>query len=376
MNIIRKYKSEIMHEWQLQVQSKIEASENQSKIALYDSLPDFLENLARILDPKDQKEKFIAEGKEDLIGKVHGQHRANNSYSIDQMIDEYFILKNVVFSFIRQYGHLDVETCDQINNSFQKALQMSAAQFSKSLLDSQENFVLNLAHDLRSPLMVIKMQAELMIKRAAYDKDKCLKIGKSVDKVDSMIEHLLNTIKTQSHGMGFLDLLDFDLFNLISEISHEYEDLYPGIINIQGTSTIVKWNQLSIERVIDNLLSNALKYGDTTKPVTIKVDHDEDNTFLSVHNFGNPISTQDQLTLFQKFKRTKETMGKKGWGIGLSYVKSVVEAHKGIVLVHSDEKGTTFKFEIPRDVSASQKASLVAARSSAALTGSTSASLS
>lgn len=358
MNIIRENKKSIMEEWQILVREAIPAAADQSKLALYDSLPDFLENLAKIIEPKNSTEKVIATEKEDLIGKVHGQHRANNSYAIDQMIDEYFILKDVVLSHLRKNGVLTLELCELISVSFQKTVQISAAQFSKSLLESQEDFILSLAHDLRSPLMVIKMQAELNNRKKEFNQDTNFKIIKSVDKVDGMIEHLLTTVKTNHETFRNFDSQEFDLNVLVHNVVSDYEDLYPGIIKVEGQSTLVKWNQHSFERVIDNLVSNSIKYGDEELPVTIKIKQDERNIFFSIHNFGEPISREDQVSLFEKFKRTKQSKGKKGWGIGLSYVKSIVEAHKGIVMVHSDEKGTEFKFEIPKDVTYAQKQSL------------------
>ena len=362
MNIIRDRKLEIMQEWQELVIKAIPAAKNQSHLALYNSLPDFLENLATLLDQENNSQNNVADLKSDLIGKVHGQHRANSCYGIDQMIDEYFILKDVVLKVLEENGGLDASVQNKINYSFQKTLQVSTAQFSKSLLDSQENFVLSLAHDLRSPLMAIRMQSELMIRKKEYKEETCQKIIRSVDKIDKMIDHLLSSIKSQHSGMSYLDADHFDLCTVVNDVVNEYNELYPDTIQVKCDPTIVKWNQHSIERVIDNLISNALKYGDTTKPVTIDVETDEFNVFFSIHNFGHPISKKDQLTLFQKFKRTEDTKDKKGWGIGLSYVKAVVEAHKGIVLVNSDEGGTSFKFEVPRDIDLARELSLETAR--------------
>lgn len=362
MSIIREKQDLIMKLWRERVRERIPAAKEQSKLALDDSLPDYLTNLADLLDAKNRTQRLLGEAKEDLIGKVHGQHRANNSYSIDQMIDEYFVLKEVVLEVLKSRGALDVETCELVSESFQKALQVSASQFSRSLLEAQENFVLSLAHDLRNPLMVIKMQTELMEKKNELLPRATNKIKNSADKIDGMISHLLDTIKAKSQITMASGLQTFDFLQLIRQTVAQFEDLYPGIIQVKGEGAIVNWSESSIERVLDNLLSNAVKFGEPEMPITVEVRSDEDNVFFSIHNYGDPIPEKDQLTLFQRFKRSDQESDKPGWGIGLSYVKTVVEAHKGIVLVQSDDRGTIFKFELPRNIRSSERQSLETAK--------------
>jgi signal transduction histidine kinase len=72
-----------------------------------------------------------------------------------------------------------------------------------------------------------------------------------------------------------------------------------------------------------------------------------------VHNFGDPISPEDQPTLFRPFRRTTqaERSGKAGWGLGLVQVQAIAEAHGGSVAVESDAThGTTFTLDLLRDV--------------------------
>lgn len=351
MEVIRENKQEIMKRWQKLVVEKIPTVSSQNKLSLYNSLPDYLDNLSLLLAPEDQDDLTISESKQDLIGKVHGQHRANNSYSIEQMVEEYFILKDVIIGLLKERNELTLDTYEKISHSFERTLQTSVSQFSHSLLEAQENFVLSLAHDLRSPLMVIKMQSELMLKKASFLPSYGQKIIKSVDKVDGMIEFLLDSVRSKKHWIQSSDAKDFDLLQVVKEVASEYEALYPGVIQIHGETTYVRWDKRSIERVLDNLISNALKNGEDAKAVTVKIDKDDNTVFFSVHNHGQPIPPEEQKFLFHKFTRTVSSKDKKGWGIGLNYVKTVIEAHKGIVLVHSDEDGTIFKSEIPKGIS-------------------------
>jgi len=350
----------ILNEWKSKVIQEIPMARGQSTLALEDSIPDYLQNLFEQINNHEGK-NFI-ESKEALIGAVHGQHRANNRYTIDQMIHEYFLLRDTIISHLKIHNLMTIEVCEYINCSIQKAVQESASQFSSSLLNSQENFVLSLAHDLRSPLMVIKLHAEMLQKKYKLEDKSIQKIFDSVTKVDDMVQDLLDQLKTKSVLNPTTDLDDFDFYSLIQELIVDYQDSYGDIFEFNGDQAFVKWNRSSIERVLDNLISNAVKYGDLSKKITLELQQDDKNIFFSIHNHGPPIPKEDQIDLFKKFNRSGNGNSSRGWGIGLSYVKDTIESHKGIVLVSSDDSGTTFKFELPKDVKTVQRESLDAVK--------------
>lgn len=351
---------EILSEWKVKVLQAIPTARDQSALALEDSIPEYLKNLFQQIE--DHQGKRFVDSKEALIGAVHGQHRANNQYTIDQMINEYFLLRDTIIDHLKAQGLMSIEACEYINCSIQKAVQESASQFSSSLLNSQENFILSLAHDLRSPLMVIKLHAEMLKKKYQLEDKSVTKISDSVAKVDSMIQTLLDQLKTKAVLNPATDLDNFDFHQLLKELLTDYEETYGRIFELEGEEAIVKWNRSSIERVMDNLLSNAVKYGDLNQKITLDLKQDEKNIFFSIHNHGVPIPEEDQINLFKKFNRSEKDKQSLGWGIGLSYVKDTIEQHKGIVLVSSDETGTIFKFELPKDVKAVQRESLEAVK--------------
>ena len=102
--------------------------------------------------------------------------------------------------------------------------------------------------------------------------------------------------------------------------------------------------------MIENLAGNAVKYGDGKSPITLKFQKNENQVELSVHNFGKPIAVEDMQRLFEPYQRTGSALsgGHKGWGIGLTLVKGIVEAHGGSVKVRSSlYEGTTFSLILP-----------------------------
>jgi len=104
--------------------------------------------------------------------------------------------------------------------------------------------------------------------------------------------------------------------------------------------------------VLDNLLSNAVKYGERGGVITIRLRRVDDRMLLCVHNFGTLIPGEELALLFHPFHRTSDAKatGQRGWGLGLTLVRGIVEAHHGVVKVESYPKeGTTFTADLPID---------------------------
>jgi signal transduction histidine kinase len=95
-----------------------------------------------------------------------------------------------------------------------------------------------------------------------------------------------------------------------------------------------------------------VKYGAAHQPITVTIRLDDVFVWIEVHNEGNLIPVEDQAILFSPFRRAKsaETSGKTGWGLGLTLVRGIAEAHGGTVFVESSvEAGTVFRAKLPRD---------------------------
>jgi signal transduction histidine kinase len=111
-----------------------------------------------------------------------------------------------------------------------------------------------------------------------------------------------------------------------------------------------------VKRAVENLIDNAVKYGSSGTPIKVSLKGGMESVEITVHNEG-PVLTEDEIPrLFQNFQRTEraEEGMQSGWGLWLTVVKGVVEAHKGKIRVESREgKGTGFVLEIPRAVAKS-----------------------
>lgn len=220
--------------------------------------------------------------------------------------------------------------------------------------DLRDHFTNALTHDLRNPLGTIKISAQLAL-RCRDDlvrREKMLhKAIDSVDRVDQMIDDLLDANLVKSGERLPLKLEDYDLRKIAEQAVDELAVNYGNRLQLKADGSFGgKWSVQGLRRVIDNLVVNAVKYGSQDTPITVSLEKDGRNVQLRVHNFGGELSPEEQKDLFGLFKRSKSAResGKKGWGIGLTLVKGIAEAHGGTVSVASAPgAGTTFIVSLP-----------------------------
>ncbi len=226
----------------------------------------------------------------------------------------------------------------------------------KEEAELRESFVSSLTHDLRTPLSVARMHAEL-ISRKVSDSVlvKCRNVIKHIDIVDRMIQDLLDANKLKAGEKIPIHPCDLCLNDIINDTISDFNDLHGDRFNVIGPEDVCGfWCGKAFRRILDNLLGNAVKYGDPQKSIDIFIYQDDLYTSLKVHNYGIGIPKAEQARLFEPFKRSKKMDRKReGWGIGLSLVKGLIEAHNGTIRVISDDKqGTTFELVFPNRVPA------------------------
>lgn len=218
----------------------------------------------------------------------------------------------------------------------------------------REGFVSALTHDLKTPLTAAKVSAQLIAKRP-NEADKVIKfiprVISNIDRIETMIRDLLDANRLKAGEGIHLDFEKCDLISLTSDTIHDLSTVHGERFILTGDREAVGyWSCSGFRRIIENLCSNAIKYGSPSDPISIHISKDNDHLILKVHNSGNSIPPEDQKLLFHLYRRTThaESGQHKGWGIGLALVKGIVEAHGGVVKVESsDEAGTTFTIKIP-----------------------------
>lgn len=213
-----------------------------------------------------------------------------------------------------------------------------------------------LAHDLRTPLGTATMAAQVLQRHMPRQARWSLLLDKvvhSLVRIDEMITDMLDASVMQAGQSLEVAMDDCELDLLARNAVDDLVLVHGDRIVLQAEEHVRGfWSCDGLRRVLENLVVNALKYGAPQAPVTVIVAHDGERVQLAVHNHGRPLSDAERASLFQLFRRSTsaEASCKAGWGIGLTVVKGIVEAHRGELRVASDAlAGTTFTVDLPRD---------------------------
>lgn len=218
----------------------------------------------------------------------------------------------------------------------------------------RDKFISALSHDLRTPLTSATLSSQLIPRKTSDPtvSNLAMKITASLKRVDKMIEDLLDANRLRAGKKIIPKIEEFDLSALAKSTIQDLETIYGDrfVLDVPETFS-VHLSPQGLRRIIENLCTNAIKYGSDSAPVSVQIREEQNFFELDVHNFGNPLREENKSQLFEEFVRARSEEGseKKGWGIGLSIVKGVTEALGGEVDVTSDEQGTTFSIRLPRD---------------------------
>ncbi|XHR84670.1 MAG: sensor histidine kinase [Gloeotrichia echinulata GP01] len=350
----------ILQIWEVRTRDKIDGLIQHSSLVLRDSLPEYLNQLVDELSTSiDRTDERIADDKAEntRIFKLHGSERASFAdYTLNQLTIEYQILRQIIFEVLEEEAPLGVRERDIIITSIERGVNDAAAQFSQTLRDIQDLFTVTLTHDLRNSLNIVKVGTQLMERRVHGGEmyvEVGTKINTAINRMDSMIQNLLDASRLRAGQSLNLEFEECYLNQLVQEVVEDLSLVYgQRFIIISDSDIITHCSHKEIRRVIENLAINAVKYGNSSRPITLSLQQTETQINLTVHNQGNAISPESQSILFQQFRRTISAETQKGWGLGLFLAKSIIEAHQGKLEVESSaSKGTSFIITLPSESS-------------------------
>ncbi len=220
----------------------------------------------------------------------------------------------------------------------------------------KDEFVSTVSHDLKNPLTVILGAAHFLAEPQISEDNRArfiVNIQESARRMTTLITQLLDLGKLQS-GMG-MELVDMDAQSLLASVAADFEQRIhdAGLtLTLDATeSLLVHADAERLGQVLENLLSNALKYTPVGGEISLEGVVKGDQVLIQVRDTGMGIPPRDQPYVFDKFYRcqTNDVEEIEGTGLGLAIVKSVVERHNGRVWLESEVgKGTVFLVSLPR----------------------------
>ena len=245
----------------------------------------------------------------------------------------------------------------------QRAERMEAEMFARTRelaaankrAEFEQQLVGIVSHDLRNPMQAVQMGVSSVLRRTALDensKKTLMRVLSSVDRASRLIHDLLDFTQARLGGrIPVRRSLRGSVFTPRrggSGAGNAYPDrtvAYERIGDGQGC-----WDLDRCAQLLNNLVSNALTYGDSSSPVTVRACGFEDRVEIDVHNHGTPLPDELVPKLFQPMQRGEgvETRAR-SIGLGLFISQEIASAHNGKITVRSsDAEGTTFRVELPR----------------------------
>lgn len=217
----------------------------------------------------------------------------------------------------------------------------------------RRNFISGYSHDLRTPLTSAKLKAQLAAKQSDNVKiqDIAQQISKDMDRADKLIRDMLDTDLWETGRQISLHCTHFDMSEQINNLVSEYRMIYKDrFVFNQVAECNGWWDVDALKRIMDNLISNAMKYSERGTPIEISVRKKEFHVSIAINNKGQPIPKDIIPTLFFAYERGQLRQTSEGWGLGLSVVIELCHSLGGVVDVESSlEAGTTFTVVLPLD---------------------------
>lgn len=227
-------------------------------------------------------------------------------------------------------------------------------QKQKKLSEMKNDFINNLTHEFKTPIFSIDLAAGMLKKAPELQKSE--KLLKYVDVIDSEGQRLKNQVDKVlqmaliDSGNFRLEKKDLDIHHLIQKVVdnvtlHIKERGGAIMLHLQAQKSWLYADETHINNVLYNLLDNAQKYSTEAPQITVTTHDEPDSLKVSIRDSGIGINRPMQQYIFDKFYRgtTSDVHDIKGFGLGLSYAKSVIEAHNAkISLISTPRAGSTF----------------------------------
>ncbi|GCD76995.1 histidine kinase [Thermaurantimonas aggregans] len=313
-------------------------------------------NYEKINRSKKFFEKYI-----DLIDQKYALHFENERLKQEKRLqrEEFnklillIIITVLVFTILMYlFFYSKIKQRNEIIESYNAELQKINNELETANI--QKSSIMGMvAHDLRGPISSIKSLNELRRDNAISSEEFDTHVNDLTNTSYEVINDIIDFVKTeQSRNEKNFENVDINpiIVQTIEELKHVYHQ--KGIqINYTPRETYVKTEKILFKRLIQNLLSNALKFSHNNGSVNIRVEDKRDAIKLEIEDEGIGIPEMMLGSLFEPFTKAsrKGTNNEPSHGLGMSIVKRIVDYHKGKITVKSSvDVGTIFTIELPK----------------------------
>jgi two-component system phosphate regulon sensor histidine kinase PhoR len=231
--------------------------------------------------------------------------------------------------------------------------------FKKERLMAQQtsDFINNMVHEFQTPLSNIRLAASLIKKKEkSIHDEKVMEYISVIMKENNRLEkHVEQILKVANPANNHISPEDVDIHQLIGSTVHEFSTRLEGEngkieMNLEASKFVLNAAPDHIKLIISNLIDNAIKYSNVNPHIIISTANTNNELLIKVKDNGIGIDKKDIANIFEKYYRvsTGDVHNVKGFGLGLTFVKKIVEQYKGkIEVTSSKNSGTLFTICLP-----------------------------
>jgi two-component system phosphate regulon sensor histidine kinase PhoR len=227
----------------------------------------------------------------------------------------------------------------------------------KKVSEMKMDFINNMTHEFKTPVSTIMIASEaLKDKDIIEDKARVERLANIIfeenQRLGSHIERVLNIARIEKNDFK-LDIKDLDVNEMVTTVLDSMalklqKHQVVAHLNLDAQNAVIQADELHFSNVLYNLIDNAIKYSPETPEITISTFNKEGNLVIRVADKGIGMSRDQQTKIFEQFYRipTGNLHDVKGFGLGLSYVNTIVKRLNGTISVRSErEKGSEFELK-------------------------------
>lgn len=228
----------------------------------------------------------------------------------------------------------------------------------KNDIEFQKTLSRNMAHELKTPIGVIKGYSEGILYGVADNPEMKSKYINTIidecDRMDNLVVEMLELSRLEARDYRLNNIDDFLVSSLMESIilrfRNKIKDENISLVYDTDCKLRLKANYELIDRAVSNLMSNAIKYNNEDKYIEIYIEEDEKYMKIAVYNTCEGIEDTEFENIFNPFYRLDKarTRLNGGYGLGLSIVKTIAELHYGSISVRNKEKGIEFILKLPK----------------------------
>lgn len=224
-----------------------------------------------------------------------------------------------------------------------------------ALAQQQQNFLLSITHELKSPLASIQLALETFQKRSLTPEQTQKLSNHGLRETERLHRHIQDMLLAARVEGGYLYTFEpLDISNIIETLVEGVQPRYKGEIVVEmpdETPIFIQGDRLTLTSAISNVLENAIKYAPQSPAIVIRLSAKSKLDWqLDIMDTGQGIPKQERARVFDKFYRigNEDTRQHKGTGLGLYITKKVIDAHNGTIQIRDNEpQGCTVSITLP-----------------------------